>query len=213
MDVGLSEWIALVSVFVAVCALIVAILAKCDARKSNELAKGGNKFAREANKLSMKANSIAEEAKVFAEEANEISKRAEQREIEDHAVAWTHHWVDDGVLRVVNSGEDEAIDAVVRLSADGVPVNSERQNVAAGDWIEIRHGQLRGKIRAGNAQHAQQVREHRETEAGMRAMGLPSYREEPMDFGTWATIKINVEWTTPLGRPRSLQLENGRDCF
>lgn len=213
MDVGLSEWIALVSVLVAVCALIVAILAKCDARKSNELAKGGNKFAREANKLSMKANSIAEEAKGFAAEANEISKRAELRETEDHDVTWTYKWDDAGVLHVINTGEDEALEAVVRLSADGVSVSSERQNVPGRGHIEVVHGRLRSEIRGNDAEHERQVRQHREAAAAARMMGGSGMGMEPIHLGTWADIKIEVTWKTPLGGNREETLEKDRVCL
>lgn len=209
----LSEWISLVSVLVAVFALIVAILAKSDARESNNLAKGGNKLAREANKLSMKANSIAEEAKGFAAEANEISKRAELRETEDHDVTWTYKWADAGVLQVINTGEDEALEAVVRLSADGVSVSSERQNVPGRGHIEVAHGRLRSEIRGNDAEHDHQVRQHREAAAAAQMMGGFGMGMEPIHPGTWADIKIDVTWKTPLGGNREETLEKDRVCF
>ena len=213
MDVGLSEWIALVSVLVAVCALIVAILAKSDARESNNHAKGGNKFAREANKLSMKANSIAEEAQGFAAEANEISKRAEQRETEDHDVAWTYKWADDGVLHVMNTGEDEALEAVVRLSANGESVSSERQNVPGGGHIEVVHRRLQSEIRGNDAEHERQLRHHREAASAAHMMGGFGIGAEPIHLGTWADIKIDVTWKTPLGGNREETLEKDRVCL
>lgn len=220
MDVDLSEWISLVSTGIAAVALFVAFSAKADSKKSNELstksndlAEGSNKFAREANKLSVKANSIAEEAKGFAAEANEISKRAEQRETEDHDVTWTHKWADDGVLHVINTGEDEALEAVVRLSAGGVSVSSERENVPGRGHIEVVHGRLRSEIRGNDAEHERQVRQHREAAAAAHMMGGFGVGMEPIPPGTWADIKIDVTWKTPLGGNREETLEKARVCF
>lgn len=191
----------------------MACRSRKDSKRSNNLAEGSTKFAREANRLSMEANAISREAKGFAEEATELTKRAESRELESHDVSWTYRWVDDadGVLCVINTGDDEALQAVVRLTVDGALAEAKRQDVDGKEYIEVVHEGLQRAIRKDRAEHELAVKDHRRAAAAYQGMGYLG--TEPFDLGTFADVKIEVSWKTPLGRSEMRTIHEGRDVF
>jgi hypothetical protein len=200
---------ALIGVLIAGISLLVAILAKSDSKTSRQIAEREEKTSLKANELSSEANRIAVDARKLAEDANSIATRAESRSKEANYVSWEIHWPDPGECRIVNIGQDDALDVTVTLSVDREKMSSYANLVAPGGEITLTFPRLGDELTTHQAEFEASERRY---EAGMQRGDWYAAGPIPLDIPLKFTVVGDIWWKSQLETPHVHHVED-RECF
>lgn len=173
--------------------------AQRESREAHQMAETANQLSTESNTLARGSQGIAVEANQISEKALSVARRADLRESDTSDVHWEGNWIEPGLYKLTNRGNDEARDVRIVLTVDDEVLRVSEESVPGGGSVTIDCPEARHCF-------AGELREYRRQK---RAYNTPS--SHPYGFNTAPypmglefghhRIRERIDWVSKQGKP------------
>lgn len=205
---SISTYLGIVGGLSGLASLAVSISARFEAVKSNRIARESLDDGKNANKLAAESNYIARSAHRLAVEANEFSTRGERRELEQNLVAWALTFPGDAVVRVTNTGRDDALEVFASCSVGEENIQRAAKILRPGDFLDFQHDELLLLLQNDWDQFALK-KDSINMKLSHISIGNSIAPPQPRELDVVVTIK----WQTPLGAEKEKIISDRRHQF
>lgn len=202
----MDEWslvVAVLSLLVAVGSGIWAVTtsrsAQRESKEASELAKTANQLSTESNTIARGSQGIAVEANQISEEALAVARRSDLRESDTSDVHWEGDWVEPGLYKLTNRGNDEARAVRIVFTVDEEVVRVNEESVPGGGSVTIDCPEARHCFAGELREYRRQVRAYNAPSShpfGINTAILPT----GLEFG-YHRIRERIDWVSEQGKP------------